>query len=433
MTVLAILVVVLMFVLMAIHVPIGIAMAVAAMVGVSQIIGIQAALKLPESVLTDILTNSDLATIPLFLLMGNIAAASGLSQDLYRLANALVGRFRGGLAMATVVGCGGVGAICGNFVATPATFMRIASPEMLSRGYRPTVALGSIAAGGTLGILIPPSIPMVIYAVLTEQFVIELFTAAVIPGLLAISLYILTIVIWAKVRPADMPSGVSPGRRELLEAVVKARDVAVLGAVVSGGIYGGIFTVVEAAAVGVLLALAFALLRGSLSWSVFRGALAQTAGTTGLIYVIIFGATLLGYFITLTQLPEAILRGIEAAELAPIVVILMLIVFYLILGCVMDSIGSMVITLPVVFPLVVGLGYDPIWWGVLNIMLIEIGLITPPIGIQIFILHSMAPTVPLTRIFAGVMPFFASDLVRIALMVGFPGLALWLPSILGMG
>lgn len=193
------------------------------------------------------------------------------------------------------------------------------------------------------------------------------------------------------------------------------------------------FTVVEAAAVGVLLALGIALLRGSLTWASFTEALSQTAGTTGLIYVIIFGATLLGYFITLTQLPATILQTIDAAQLPPFVVILVLVVFYLVLGCVMDSIGAMVITLPVVFPLVVGLGYDPIWWGILNIMLIEIGLITPPIGIQIFILQSMAPKVPLTRIFAGVMPFFASDLLRIALMIAFPGLALWLPRLLGLG
>lgn len=433
MTALALLVIALMFGLMAFHVPIGIAMGLAGMVGVAAIIGTDAALSLPQSVLTDVLTNSDLATIPLFLLMGNIAAASGLSQDLYRFANALMGRFRGGLAMATIVGCGGFGAICGNSVATATTFMRIASPEMLSRGYQPTIAMGSIAAGGTLGILIPPSIPMVIYAVLTEQFVIDLFTAAVVPGLLAVALYILTVAVWARLRPQDMPEGQRAGRREFLRAAMQARDVALLGVTVSGGIYAGVFTVVEAAAVGVLLALGIALLRGSLTWASFTEALSQTAGTTGLIYVIIFGATLLGYFITLTQLPATILQTIDAAQLPPFVVILVLVVFYLVLGCVMDSIGAMVITLPVVFPLVVGLGYDPIWWGILNIMLIEIGLITPPIGIQIFILQSMAPKVPLTRIFAGVMPFFASDLLRIALMIAFPGLALWLPRLLGLG
>lgn len=421
-----------MLVLIAMHVPIGVAMALAGLAGVAYMEGADTALAMFSTAPTNVLANGDLAAIPLFLLMGSFAAAGGLSGDLYRLFHALMGHYRGGLAMATIGGCGGFGAVCGSSIATAATFMRIALPEMRARGYAPTLATGCIAAGGTLGILIPPSNLMLLYGVLTEQFVVALFTAAIIPGLLSILIYFIAIGIVVRVRPAVGPAGPRMPWRERMVVARGCGGVVTLAAVVSGGIYGGIFTVLEAAAVGALLAFLFALARRTLSWQVVRRVLAETAASTGLIYVIIFGATIFTFFITLTQMPDTLVRQIEAMNLAPWAVIFMLLVIYIVLGSIFETVSAMIITLPVVFPLIVGLGFDPIWWGVINIMVIEIGQTTPPIGIIPFVLHGMAPDVSLKTIFTGIIPFFFADLVRLAIVAMLPILALWLPGKMGV-
>lgn len=421
-----------MFVLIALHVPIGIAMATAGFAGIWIMLDLTPAVRIFATVPTDLLTNPSLAAIPMFLLMGSFASAAGLSGDLYRLFHGLVGHYRGGLAMATVAGCGGFGAVCGSSIATASTFMRVALPEMLERNYKPTLAIGCIAAGGTLGILIPPSNLMLLYGVLTEQFVIALFTAAVIPGLISIAIYFIAVTILVRVRPNMGPAGKRLSWRERWPVIKGAWGVIALAGVVSGGIYGGIFTVLEAAAVGSIFALGFTYSRGKLNWPVLRRVLGQTAATTGFIYIIIFGANIFSSFITLTQLPEVLAEAIQAAGLSKTTVLLLLLLMYIILGSIFDTVAAMIITLPVVFPLMMGLGFNPIWWGVINIMVIEIGQTTPPIGIIPFVLHGMRPDIPLSTIFYGIGPFFAADLVRLAIVAAFPVLALWLPDMLGM-
>ena len=421
-----------MLALIMLHVPIGIAMAVSGFGGVLMILGFDPTVKMFATAPTQVLVTQELGAIPMFLLMGSFAAAAGLSSDLYRLFYALLGHYRGGLAMTTVAGCGGFGAICGSSLATASTFLRIALPEMVERKYRPTLAIGSIAAGGTLGILIPPSNLMLLYAVLTEQFVVALFTAALIPGLICIAIYFTTIAIVVRLRPDAGPAGPKMPWPERLQVVCNSWGVLLLAFVVSGGIYGGVFTVLEAAAVGCIISLLFLWARGRFSVEVVRGVLTQTAATTGLIYIIIIGATIFTFLMTLSQLPTMLVSMIQDAGLEPWMVIFLLIVMYIILGSIFETVAAMIITLPVVFPLVIGLGFDPIWWGVINIMVIEIGQITPPIGIIPFVLHGMRPDIPLKTIFAGIGPFFVADLTRLAIVALFPALSLWLPGLLGM-
>ena len=421
-----------MFILISLHVPIGIAMGIAGLAGVWAMLGPGPAASLFTTAPTQVLTTRELGAIPMFLLMGSFSAAAGLSGDLYRLFNVLVGHYRGGLAMATIAGCGGFGAVCGSSVATASTFMNIALPEMLQRKYRPSLACGCIAAGGTLGILIPPSNLMLLYGVLTEQFVVALFTAAVVPGLVCIAIYFITVGIFVRLRPEAGPSGARVAWRERWDVVKNCWGVITLAVVVSGGIYGGLFTVLEAAAVGCIFAALFAVFRGRLTLAVLRKVLAETASNTGLIYIIIIGANIFTYFITLTQMPDLLVRKIEALSMPPMVIILLLLLMYIIMGSVFETVSAMIITLPVVFPLIVGLGFDPIWWGVINIMVIEIGQTTPPIGIIPFVLHGMRPDIPLKTIFGGVLPFFAADITRLLIIAAFPILALWLPDLLGM-
>ncbi len=421
-----------MLTLIMLHVPIGIAMAVAGFGGLLMVLGPDPTIKLFATAPTEVLTTQSLGAIPMFLLMGSFAAAAGLSSDLYRLFYALLGHYRGGLAMTTIAGCGGFGAICGSSLATASTFMRIALPEMVERNYRPTLAVGSIAAGGTLGILIPPSNLMLLYAILTEQFVIALFAAALIPGLICIAIYFATIAIVVRIDPDAGPAGPRMPWPERLRVVINSWGVLILAFVVSGGIYGGIFTVLEAAAVGCIISFVFMWARGRITVEVMRQVLTQTAATTGLIYIIIIGATIFTTLMTLTQLPATLVGMINDAGLEPWMVIFLLIVMYIVLGSIFETVAAMIITLPVVFPLVTGLGYDPIWWGIINIMVIEIGQITPPIGIIPFVLHGMRPDIPLKTIFAGIGPFFVADLTRLAIVAAFPALSLWLPGILGM-
>ena len=418
--------------LIALHVPIGIAMAVAGFGGVWTLIGMDPAIKMFATAPTQVLVTQELGAIPMFLLMGSFASAAGLSSDLYRLFYALIGHYRGGLAMTTVAGCGAFGAVCGSSLATASTFMRIALPEMRARSYDPRLSVGSIAAGGTLGILIPPSNLLLLYAVLTEQFVIALFAAAVIPGLVCIAIYFATVGIIVRIKPEYGPAGPRMPWRERLRVIGSCWGVLSLAVVVSGGIYGGIFTVLEAAAVGCIMAFGFTLLRGRLTRAVLRQVLSQTAATTGLIYIIIIGATTFTFFVTLSQLPSVLVGAIESSGMAPWMVIVLLLAMYIVLGSIFETVAAMIITLPVVFPLVIGLGFDPIWWGVINIMVIEIGQITPPIGIIPFVLHGMAPEVPLKTIFSGIVPFFLADLTRLAIIALFPALSLWLPGILGL-
>jgi C4-dicarboxylate transporter, DctM subunit len=421
-----------MFALIALQVPIGVAMGLAGFVSVGLLLGWDPAISLFKTEPSSVVASRDLAVIPLFLLMGSFAGAAGLSADLYRLAYAVVGHYRGGLAMSTIGACAGFGAVCGSSVATAATMTRVALPEMLRRGYQPTLATGCIAAGGTLGMLIPPSVILVLYAVLTEQFVIALFIAAIIPGLIAVLLHFAAIMTYVRVFPEAGPAGPRMPWPERWQVVRDSWGVMVLAVVVSGGIYGGIFTVAEAAAIGACMALFFTVLRGKLTMEVLWRVLSESAANTGLIYLIIIGAHIFTYFVTLSQLPGAMTGWIESLGLHPLLVIFLLHVMYLILGSIFDTVAAMVITLPFVFPLIVGLGFDPVWFGVINVMVIEIGMITPPIGINVFVLHGIARDIPLKTIFRGILPFLVADLIRLTILTVFPALALWLPGKLGL-
>ncbi|WP_158967278.1 TRAP transporter large permease [Chachezhania sediminis] len=420
----------LMLVLIVLHVPIGVAMGVAGVATFAMIRGsLGPAMTLFGTETVSKVGSSELAVIPLFLLMGSFATAGGLSADLYRIAYALVGHIRGGLAVATIGGCAGFGAICGSSVATATTMTRIALPEMMKRNYSERLATGSIAAGGTLGMLIPPSIILVLYGVLTEQFVKTLFVAALIPGLLAVGLHVLTILILVRRNPELASAGDRQPWSETLHALRDGWTAVLLMVAVTGGIYAGVFSVNESAAVGAFLAFLIALLRGRLTMPGFWSALQETAATTSMIYLMTIGASIFTYAVTISGLPGLIVNGIRDTGLPGYAVILLLMLMYLVLGSIFETISSMVITIPFVYPLVLGYGYDPIWWGVLTVMVIEIGMITPPIGMNVFVMKAMLPKTKLSTIYAGVGPFIVADLIRLGLLIAFPALSLFLVGV----
>lgn len=412
--------------LVALHVPIGIAMGLVGVAGFAALQGWKPALALLSNEFAGSLASPDLAVIPLFLLMGSLANSAGLGTDVYRLAQAFLGHRRGGLAMATIGGCAGFGSVCGSSIATAATFGRVSLPEMLARGYAPGFAAGCIAAGGTLGILIPPSVIMVIYAVLTEQLILDLFTAAVLPSVLAVALYLAAVAVHVRLHPAAAPAGTRVSWPERRAELRRNWRILALAGVVLGGMYGGAFTVTEGAAVGVVLAFGFAIARRGLAPRAFVGVLAEASATTAMIYVMILGAFVFSYFLALTKLPAAIVGAIAASGIPGPVVIALILLLYVVLGAVFDEVAAMVLTLPVVLPIVTQLGYDPIWWGIVNVVVIEIGMICPPIGINVFLLHAMAKEVPLAAIYRGIVPFLAADVVRLAAIALFPPLSLWL-------
>ncbi|MFL2770141.1 MAG: TRAP transporter large permease [Rhodospirillaceae bacterium] len=421
-----------MFIMIALHVPIGVAMAISGVIGTGVLIGFEPAIALMGIEPSAAMASEELAIIALFLLMGNFAAAAGLSGDLYRLAQAFLGHRKGGLAMATVATCAGFGAVCGSSLATTATMTRIALPEMERRGYSRRLSTGSIAAGSTLGVIVPPSVLLVLYAILTEQFVTALFVAALGPALIATILYMLSVIAYVTFLPKAGPAAERVSWHERRSVLKQSWGVVFLALIVSGGIYSGIFTINEAAAVGAAVAIAFTAFRKRLSKRLFFDNLKETAASTALIYLIIIGASIFSYAISLSQLPDIIVGRIEDLGLQPLVVILLLEVMYIILGSIFDTVAAMVITLPFVFPLITGMGYDPIWWGVINVVVMEMGMITPPIGLNVFVLQGMAKNVPFSTIYAGIWPFLVSDVVRLLILTLFPALTLWLPKAMGL-
>lgn len=420
-----------MFLLIGLQIPIGISMAVAGIAGFGVLSGWKAAFSLLASKGVGTLASEELAVIPLFLVMGSFVNISGLAADIYKLAYAFIGHRKGGLALATIGGCAGFGAICGSSLATAATMGRVALPEMLKRNYDASLATGSIAAGGTLGMLIPPSVIMVIYAFLTEQFVITMFVAAIIPGLLAVLGHFIAIMVVVRRNPAAGPAGERTDWQGRIRAVKESGGVLSMMLIVIGGIYGGVFTVNEAAALGAAVAFAFAVWRRKLSWDSLLLVMRETATNTAMIYLIIIGASIFAAFISITKMPAQVVELISGAGLPPLAIIFLLFILFLILGSIFDTIAAMVITLPFIFPLVTNLGYHPIWWGIILVMTIEVGMITPPIGMNVFVLHGVAGNIPLNTIFRGIFPFFYVDVVRIILIILVPAIALWLPGILG--
>jgi len=418
------------FALIALHVPVGIAMGIAGVVGFAAVAGWHPALAMMASETSNNLASLDLATIPLFVLMGSFASMAGLSEDLYRLAYALIGHRRGGLAMATMGGCAGFGAVCGSSVATAATFGKASLPSMLSRGYAPGFAAGTVASGGTLGILIPPSSIMVIYAVLSQELIITLYIAALVPALLAVLLHVGTIGIYSRMHPQMAPTGPRATPAERIAAVRASWPVLVLASTVIGGMAAGVFTATESAAVGAVMAFFFAWGRKALNRASLRTALLSVAGTAGMVYVLIVGASLFGYFAAVTQAPQALVNAVQASGIPIWAAVAALMVMFIVAGSVFDEVAAMVVTMPFVLPLIKSWGFDPVWWGVINVVLIELGMLTPPLGMNVFVVKGVAPQIPLADIYRGVTPYIMSNFTRLVLLLAFPALSLWLPHLL---
>ncbi len=413
-----------MFALILLHVQIGIAMAIAGVVGVAALIGWGPAVSLLATETVANLSSTDLAVVPLFLLMGSFAAGGKMSTEIYNLAQASLGHRRGGLAYATIAGCAGFGAVCGSSLATTATFGRTALPEMLSHGYRASFSSGVIAAGGNLGAIVPPSIIMVIYAVLAKQFILDVFVASILPILLTVTAMLVTIWIVVRLKPDWGPRSERASWADRLLALRRAWAAALLVLIVLGGIYGGVFTVNEGAAVGAVAALIIAIVRRRMSMSDFWQAILEAAQSTASIYLIIIGASVFSYFVTLSGVSEAFVEALKATDLAPIAIVLLLLVGYLILGSIFETVSAMLITLPFVLPLIIELGYDPIWWGIINVAIIELGMITPPIGMNVMLLHSMNPAIALRQIYSGVGPFILCNILVLLTLVIVPDISL---------
>ncbi|MGX1306579.1 tripartite ATP-independent transporter DctM subunit [Amorphus suaedae] len=416
--------------LIAIRVPVAIAMGVVGICGGVYLNGVFSLGFILGSQPFVTSSSYSLSVIPLFVMMGAFASRAGLSASLYQSLHTLIGHWRGGLASATVGACALFGSVCGSSLATAATMARVAMPEMTTVGYDRRLTSGALAAGGTLGILIPPSIIMVIYALLTEQSIGRMFLAGMIPGLLAAALYMLTIYLVATFKPAWAPRMARGAGGSRLTAVRQMAPILSLFIVVMGGIYAGIFSPTEAAGVGAFGAILLAALRKRLTWEVTREALVETAVTTGMLFMILIGTSVLQFFIETSTLPQVIVDWIQALGLPPIGVVVMILIIYLILGCFLDSLSMMLITLPIVFPVIMDLGYDPIWFGVLVVSVVEIGLITPPLGMNLFVITAAVDGLRFETVATGVLPFLAADLVRLALIVAIPALSLALPAML---
>ena len=377
-----------------------------------------------------------LSIIPLFLLMGQLATVGGMSKALFRAAEAFIGHRKGGVAMSAIGACAGFGAICGSSLATAATMGQVALPELRRAGYAGGLATAALAAGGTLGILIPPSIVLVIYAILAEQNIASMFAAAIVPGVLAALGYMLVVSIVVRLNPSLAGNIERASSQARWQALRDIWPVAVIFVVVIGGIYTGVFTPTEGAAVGVLTTGVLAWRRGGITRESAKRMLQGTATGTAMVFFIVLGAAAFNTFLALSQMPQELAAWIGTLQVSPYVVLVAILVFYLLLGCVMDSLSMILLTIPILFPVVsvLDFGLPPeqaaIWFGILVLIVVEVGLITPPVGMNLFIIQSMAPDVPMQATYRGVLPFVLSDLLRVALLVAVPGLTLWLPQLM---
>jgi len=418
-----------LFALMLLRVPVGIAMGTVGVLGFGYMIGdIGPALKLLAQSPIRTATDAEFAVIPLFLLMGGFASASGMSRELFRASNTFLGHLRGGLGIATIVACGGFAAICGSSVATAATFSKVAYPEMRQYGYPQSFATGVIAAGGSLGIMIPPSTVFAVYGLITEQDIGKLFIAGILPGLLAVGMYIATINIIAFLRPGFLPAAPRHSWGERIQAARDVWAVVLLFVFIIGGLYGGLFTATEAAGMGAGGALIISVLRRKLSRADFWRCLIESLRTTAAVFTILIGALIFGYFLTITQVPQKVTEFLTGLGLGPYGVLVLIMLMYLVLGCIMDAMAMIILTIPIVFPVIKTLGFDPIWFGVIIVMTVELGLIHPPVGMNVFVIKSVVKDVKLSTVFYGVLPFVVTDICRLAILIALPILATWLPS-----
>jgi tripartite ATP-independent transporter DctM subunit len=422
--------------MIAIRVPIAHAMLLVGASGIAILSGPAILLSQLKTLVYSQFSIYDLSVLPMFVLMGNIASRAGLSKDLFRAANAWLGWLRGGVAMAAVAACAGFGAVCGSSLATASTMGQVALPELRRYRYHPSLATGTLAAGGVLGILIPPSVVLVVYAIVVEASIVEMFIAAFIPGLIAVVMFLLTIAIYVRVKPDAGPPGDRVPREEFIAATIGVAPVAGIFGAVIGGIYFGLFNPTPAAAVGVFLVSVVAFTRRTMNLNGMKAALLDTAKTSGMIYLILLGAQLLNIFMARGGVPQAAATMMANSGLPPMVVLGLLLAALIVLGCLMDSLSMILLAIPFFWPVVAEMdfGMSPndlkIWFGILALIVVELGLITPPVGMNVFVINSLARDVPMGQIFIGVLPFFFTELIRVAILMAFPALSLWLPTVL---
>lgn len=420
--------IVFMFVLLAMRMYIGIAMALVGFIGLSAIVGFSAGARILGITPMAEGASYTLSVIPLFVLMGQFAFMSGISSDIYKTVYSWFGHFRGGLAMATILACSGFGAICGSSLATGVTMGMVAIPEMDKYNYDPRLSTGCVAAGGTLGILIPPSIGFVIYGILTEQSIGKLFMAGILPGILLSGLFLLVIWLRCWQNPAFGPCGPATTWTQKFKSLGGTWGMLLLFSLVMGGIYLGLFTPSEAAGIGAFGAFIFTLFRKKLTLRTLLDALLETGRTTAMIFLIIIGANIFSSFLGIARIPMELADLITGLKVNRFVILAAIVLIFVILGCVMDTYAIMILTVPIIFPVVEALQFDPIWFGVIMVIVLEIGLITPPVGLNVFVLKAAAPNVPMGIIFRGIWPFVIAAVTAIALITIFPEIATYLPK-----
>ena len=423
--------------LMALRVPIAAAMFIPGALGYWGLTHEAALLNQLKGSAVARLTVYDLSVIPLFLLMGQFATQGGLSRALFKAAAAFVGHIRGGLGMASILSAGAFGAVCGSSVATSATITQVAYPEMKAQGYHGRLSTAALAAGGTLGILIPPSVPLVVYAILTEQNIAKLFAAAMVPGLLAMFGYLGVIALYVRARPELAPASIATGWRERWRALAGIWPIVAIFCLVFGGIYGGLFSPTEGAAVGAIAALAAGLARRELGWQGIAHSLLGTAETSAMVFLIFLGADMMNASLALTAMPAALAAWVGGLAVPPLAIVAAILCFYVLLGCVMDELSMLLLTIPVIFPAVMaldlwGLAAEPkaIWFGILVLVTVGIGLIAPPVGLNVYVVNNIARDVPMSETYKGVFPFLAWDVLRVTLLLLFPMLSLGLVRLL---
>ena len=421
---------VVVFLLALARIPLALAMGFTGFAGLALMRGMNPAIASTNQVIFETGFHYVLSVVPLFVLMGNFVSRAGMAKELFRAANAFVGHKKGGLAMATVIASGGFGAICGSALATAATMTRVAHPEMTRHGYKESLSTGAIASGGTLGILIPPSTVMVIYGIITETDIGKLFIAGILPGIVAIACLCMAVVYVTWRDPLAGPPAERATWSERIQALKGVWGVLVLFTLVIGGIYGGFFTATEGAGVGAMGAFLFALLRGTLSWKDLFEILVESTRTTAMLFAILIGAMIFSSFVNFTTMPGDLKEFVIQFSPHPIMVVAMMMVIYLALGLIMEELSMVLLTIPVFFPVITSLGFDPVWFGILIVTIVEIGMISPPVGMSLFVVSSLLPQVKLSTIFKGVWPFVMADVVRLCILMAFPAITLILPSLM---
>jgi tripartite ATP-independent transporter DctM subunit len=418
-----------LFLLLFLGMPIGIAMGMVGFAGFAYLRGFDSALGVLTTVPYTTFASYSFSVVPLFILMGAFCFYAGLSKDLYNAVNKWLGHLRGGLAMATVGGCAGFAAVCGSSVATAATMGAVTLPEMKRYGYDSALATGCVAAGGTMGILIPPSVGFIVYGIITEQSIGKLFLAGFIPGILEAVFYIITISIICRINPRLGPPGPRSTWIERIGALKNTGVVLLLFLIVLGGLYFGIFTPTEAGGAGAFGAFIFAL-RRKLGWQAFKGSLLETLRNTAMILIIVLGAMIMGYFLAISRVTFVIADTIGGLEVNRYIILTSTLVFLLFLGTVLDAPAMILLVTPIFYPIVTKLGFDPIWFGVIMIRMCEIALITPPVGLNVFVITGVAKDVPMYTVFRGIVPFLIADICEVALLVAVPQLSLFLPNMM---